>query len=493
MIQRRMGMIRLIISAMLVVGASGPPLGAEAPPPAVATVHPSPPNIILITIDTLRADHLGCYGYFRDTSPNIDAIAAESIVFDRAMTPMATTFPAHVSLLTAVYPQEHGYLSNTRLLDTSFVSCPPLRSATELLKNAGYATAAFVSAAPVRDSTVLGAGFDTYDQPERDDWKAAGTRRAGETCAAFLSWLDGRPKQPFLAWIHLFDPHWPYDPPPPYDTTFKTDARLNALLARRKVTDTFPQKWKDRTASDVHNLYDGEIRYLDDALGRVFDRLRTRGLLERSILVITADHGEGLGQHTWPAHGQIHAEQLHIPLMVRCPKTLGVRPRRVSRVVSLVDVVPTVLALAGPPLRGLMDNQATGRDVLADGFDRQAVFSERTDRRDNWDPGRRYALTTPRWRYYHLTQRPDELYDLRADPFELHNVIEDHPALAKQMRGRIVSWLQTAQSRRERIERVRPAPTSPPDPAIKRHLGSLGYLEGNDSHGGEGNDNDGGS
>lgn len=449
----------------------------KSPP---GTEPPSPPTIILITLDTLRADHLGCYGYFRPTSPNLDALARESVVFDRADAPMATTFPSHLSLLTGVYPSEHGYLSNTRLIDTAFEPTPNLRSVTQILRDMGYTTAAFVSAAPVRDTTGLGAGFDSYNQPQKDDWRIAGTRPAEQTANAFLEWFNHTPREPFFAWIHFFDPHWPYEPPAPYDAWFTTDDALRAWVEERRCTKRFPNKWKTRDVFDIHNAYDGEIRYMDEHIGRVLAALRETGRLDRCVLIVTADHGEGLGQHDWPAHGDLHAEQIHIPLMIRFPPTLGIKPARIASVVSLVDVFPTVLARIGSPAAAIFQKQATGEDVLDPRFSRRFVFSERADHNEGWSSGRRFALTDDRYRFYHLTEHEDELYDLAADPHELHNLAADHPRVAAAMRKELLARLAGYQKRALVLARERKAPSRPPDERMKRDLKALGYIESQD-------------
>ncbi len=473
----------LLSACMMVFASVGARLGAfPAAQEAGAPTPATPTSILLITVDTLRADHLGCYGYFRDTSPNLDALARDSILFTRACAPMATTFPSHLSLFSGVYPSEHGYLSNTRLIEASFEPTPRLRSVAQMLKDAGYATAAFVSAAPVRDSTGLGIGFDFTSQPEKDDWKLAGQRRADETVEAFVAWLAASPKEPFFAWIHLFDPHWPYDAPAPFARRYTTDERLKAWVAERRATLSFPDKWKARTALDVHNLYDGEVRFMDEQVGRALSALRESGKAERTLIIMTADHGEGLGQHDWPAHGDLHEEQMHVPLMIRFPRKMHRAPGRVDAVVSLVDVFPTVLAAMGSPAAE-MRAQASGLDVLAPDFKRDAVFSERTDHSEGWGPGRRFALTGARWRYYHLTEGRDELYDLSSDPHELRNRVEDEPRVAAEMKADLLARLDRFTQRAAVLAEGRTPRKQPADLKMKEQLRGLGYVENEEEAG----------
>ncbi|RJP38789.1 MAG: hypothetical protein C4547_04075 [Phycisphaerales bacterium] len=487
------------------------------------------PHILLITLDTLRADHLGCYGYFRDTSPNLDALAQESILFERAIAPMATTFPVHLSIMTGVLPLEHGFTSNTRLIDEVFVPTEALQTVAQKLKTLGYQTAAFVSAAPVRDSTGLGAGFDEYDQPAVDSWKLDGIRRAADTNQAVFAWLDrharsrasgeprasvradvpavsrppthgdsaGPPKAapPLFVWIHYFDTHWPYDPPPPFDTKFKADEQLKTWLAERRITESIPDKWKTRTAADIHNAYDGEIAYLDAHLGALLTRWRQAGLWDDSIVIVAADHGEGLGQHDWPAHGRIFGEQIHVPLIVRLPWDEPRQPSRVPSILSLADVCPTVFELAGPPLDGLLASQATTTSVFAPRDFPHAAFTQRSDRDDSWEPGEKFALTMDQWRYYYLTEGDDQLFDLTADPFELHNVIAEHPELARLMEQRLIERIAAGRQVGARLAAQRPPRAhSGPDADMKRALEGLGYAEDDEEvdsqEDGQHNDND---
>lgn len=435
-------------------------------------------------MDTLRADHLGCYGYFRDTSPNLDSFARQAIVFDRAVSPMATTFPTHLSIMTGVHPLEHGFMSNTRLIDASFVSSPDLRTVAGKLADAGYATAAFVSAAPVRDSTGVSAGFEHFSQPEKDDWKKGGIRRAGATNDAVYAWLAVNTRSPFFVWVHYFDPHWPYDPPPPYDTMFNDDAELEAWLSARQVTRSF-LKWRSRNAADIHNAYDGEIRYMDDRIGELFDRLGADGIWDDTVVVVAADHGEGLGQHDWAAHGRIYGEQINAPLMIRVPWDHPAQPGRVDTLTSLVDVFPTVFGLIGSPLEGLLDGQAGGRNVFGSGAGSPSAFAQRTDKRDKWEPGRKFALTTDHWRYYHLTEGDDQLFDLEHDAFELSDVIGQHPDVAGALKQEILNRIKTYSERGRRIVARRPDQTAKPDADMKRDLQALGYIDAEEDETGE--------
>ena len=186
------------------------------------------PNIVLITLDTTRADHLGAYGYFRDTSPRIDAFAEQSIVFEHAIAPMATTLPTHVSILTATHPLEHGVLANVMHGGRRFVPAAGLRSFATVCREQGYRTAAFVSAAPLKRDSGIQLGFEVFDEPDESEAERSG----GQTSDAALRWLAGLEAGPFLLWVHYYDAHWPFAAPAPFGGRYRTDPSPGALHRR---------------------------------------------------------------------------------------------------------------------------------------------------------------------------------------------------------------------------------------------------------------------
>ena len=259
-------------------------------------------NLLIISIDTLRADHLGCYGYFRDTSPEIDAFARETVFFEQAYSPMSTTLPAHVSLLTGLHPAEHGITSNVGDGGHPFGTRPRIRSVVQMAQAADYRTAAFVSATPLKRYSGFDVGFDTFDEP------GDVMRAADEVTGKVLAWIDGVQSQRFVLLAHYYDPHRPYEAPEPFDSMYETDADLENYLAQRQVT---PVIWPSlcrgssvNMARTITNQYDGEVRFTDREVGRLLKGLRERGLWDNTVIVLTADHGEGLNQHNWPQHGR---------------------------------------------------------------------------------------------------------------------------------------------------------------------------------------------
>jgi arylsulfatase A-like enzyme len=448
-----------LLAAALALAACGP-----EPPPGL-------PNVVFVTLDTTRADHLGLYGYYRDTSPELDAFSRETIVFDRVVAPMATTLPTHLALFTATHPLEHGVLANAHQGGRRFVLAPGLRTLAEVARDAGYRTAAFVSSAPLKRNSGAEHGFDTYEQPEGN--KLA--RHGHITTDAALAWLSDTPRGPFLLWVHYFDAHWPFTPPRSTAALFRTDAGAEAWLAERRV----PRR-ADRTgigmedSRKVLNLYDAELRFQDQQLGRLLAALEARPDWPHTAVVILGDHGEGLSQHGHPAHGGTWNEQLSVPLLMRIP---GQTPHRESRLLSVEDVVPTFLGLLRvPELQGILA-QASGRDRLSDDSEWQVLSQD--SGRFRADPGYRYALTTPRWKYFRI-EDPDgptreALYDLETDPFELDDVAGEQPGVLAEMRERLAAEL-AARLARGRELRPEELPAGPPDPGLLEQLRELGYL-----------------
>lgn len=410
----------------LLLGCGGPENPAESAP-----VIQGRPNILVVTIDTTRADHLGCYGYFRDTSPNIDALAEESLVYERCIVPMATTLPTHTSLFTGTYPIEHGVTAN---LDQQHVyeRDPGLATMAEFLRAQGYDTGAFVSALPLRAKAGLSAGFEIYSYSRRK------LRRGNKTVDSARTWLEERATEPFFLWLHLFDPHGPYDPPAPYDERFQTGDGILEWMAERDIELEGVQLGEPIQVPEVMNAYDGEIAFMDEQLGLLFDDLRERGLWEDMVVVLMGDHGEGLNQHGLAAHGRVFNEQLHAPLMLRMP---GLKPGRHGGPVSAVDVLPTVFGRLDLPGQRDFLAQATGIDRLGSpDAGSPAVWSQSSPRQSE-DGGIEYALTGPRWKYLRGWDGVEHLYDLRADPHELHDLAGEEPEILAEFASRTDAWL----------------------------------------------------
>jgi arylsulfatase A-like enzyme len=430
--------------------------------------HPDGPNVLLVTLDTTRADHLSCYGYGQRTSANLDRLAAEGALFANAIAQAAVTPVSHASILTGLNPYTHGLrvmhgTDENRLRD----SCVTL---AEVYHGAGYRTAAFVSAFPVTERFGFDQGFDVFDADflvqdastivSGDGVVNTGRnqRRADETTDRALAWLAAV-EEPFCVWLHYFDPHDPQLRPP---DEFMREHPLR------------PGPMKDM----LRALYDVEIRFMDQQLGRVFETLRESGRLDRTVVVVTADHGEGLGDHDWWTHGILYQEQIHVPLIIRAP---GVRAgTRVDWLVRTIDIMPTVLELAGlgrerfPATDGaslvpLLSEGAAdpGYAAYADSINMltyqfsAGISDEKNDML--------FAEMDGTWKYIHHALRPgeSELYNLREDPRELTNLFTSRP----EQVPRLLAGLRTR----------RCLPEQPPgadgmSPRDRARLRTLGYI-----------------
>ncbi len=448
-IHRRFASTPFLLSLWL-LGCDG---GEHDANPAV-----SASNLVALTLDTTRADHFGAYGYFRDTTPRIDALAKESLVFERCIAPMATTLPSHTSLMTATDPLEHGIVANFKDRGLRFRPSPRLKTLAEVARGAGYQTGAFVSAAPLKRQSGIDAGFDVFDEPEEAE------RTAKQTNRRVKEWLAQLEDGPFFLWVHYFDPHHGYRPPGQFASLYQTDAAMDRYLQERD----FDSKITSNPRHDI-NRYDGEIRFLDEQIGRLLDELEARGKWQNTVLLMVADHGEGLGQHGEPGHGSVWEEQLHVPLLMRIP---GVAPQRISTTLGIPDVLPTLLGQAESlPFQELL-SQSSGADVMSQAGEGPGILS--LEVRKNVEEEARVVLTTSRWKLIHDPEGPDVLFDREADPFELKDVLEAHPAVADRLSSQLQEQLAT---QRERGAELRPSDASEEamDPALLEELRALGY------------------
>ena len=297
------------------------------------SVSTNPPNILLVTIDTLRADHLSCYGYHRRTSPTIDALAAEGVRFEQAYCTIPLTGPSHVSLFSGRYPQEHGVRINGVPIpkDSKWLYLP------QILQRFGYFNAAFVSAWPLASHlTGLSPWFQIYDQDMKRRYQFLNSSRfAEDVTPQAIAWLHNQRVEPFFLWVHYFDPHAPYhlrkdfaDPP-----------------ANGKAATTPPEV--STAMKNRIRRYDSEISYVDHHLGLLLRALDKAGVRDSTLLILTADHGESLGEHDYIGHGRhLYDSILRVPLILRYPGRI--EPGKViDNPVSLLDVTPTILELSG--------------------------------------------------------------------------------------------------------------------------------------------------
>jgi arylsulfatase A-like enzyme len=431
----------------------------------------APPNLVLVTVDTLRADHTTPYGYGRDTTPVLARLAREGVRVEQAYAPMATTGPSHAALLTSRYPVSLGYLRNGQRLDEAHLTL------AERLREAGYRTSAAVSSFVLDKRLGFAQGFGTYDSRfERaratatmERWEgltvpAGFDRRADETTDVALAWLARRGRdRPFFLWIHYFDPHHPYAPPAPYDQRFAPPPAATGL-PRRAVA-----------------LYDGEIAFTDHQLGRLLDAIDAEGLAARTLVVVTADHGEGLMQHGHMGHGlHLYEEAVRVPLVFRWPGSLPAGTV-VPGPVEHVDLVPTVLDLLGVPRGGeVIEGQSLapalrGQGGTAGRDPRRTVFLQRrlydTDVVSGFHvKGEKFAVRSGPWKYIEAPEEQTrELYDLRSDPGETRDLLAGEVATAELLARGIAGW----RGRFDRNARARDDSSRETQEALR----ALGYVQ----------------
>lgn len=318
------------------------------------------PNIVVLTVDTLRADHMGLYGYHRDTTPAIDAFAREAVVFDNAVVSRGTTRPSYASMLTALYPFHNGVHTNWEVLHETLPRLP------EVLKSAGYHTAAFMSNFVLtKELSGCAQGFDIYDDrvEEREINRPNYERTAPNTVKAILEWLASDPPQPFFLFTNFIDPHGPYRPPEKLRRLYQS--KQKRMLEKRQIP---PYQLLEGSLNyfDYVDGYDGEIRYVDQSLELLIEQLKRKGLWDEVLVIFTSDHGESFGEHDIFFEHQYHVweETTRVPLAIRLPRMgagqEAVTPRRVRSVCSPMDLMPTILDYLEIPFH----KQVDGRSLL---------------------------------------------------------------------------------------------------------------------------------
>jgi len=539
--------VALLVLLAAVLGAAG---ATPRPYDPGALIHGEPrgdeatakrPNILIISVDALPSEQQGCYRYHRPVSPNVDRLARQGVLFEQALCPLPRTVPALASMLTGRYPQDHGLRDNLRQ------ALPPeVPTLAERLREVGYRTFAVNANGLVHPSRGLHRGFDYYYTPAME-WDRAPFLRTlydrfvdpqsipGER-GSNVHFEDGEPLtrkavdlferfpelsggDPFFCWVHYYDPHMLYSPPAPWHNRFGEPyaGPYRKSLHYGLVSKGYMIFRCDLPAADVQrgiDLYDGEIGYCDDLVGRLLDVLERTGQLEETVVAFTSDHGESLGEHDFFFdHGDfLYEPSMHIPLIIRLPGAVE-GGRRVSRQVTLMDLMPTLLELAGsgqpplpaggyggrslvPLLHGAVPDEEPERTAFGEsGYcfyphlnDRLLIKrstqpvrargeqSEAQRRRDAEADmrGRLRMARRDGWKLI-LTPAPDgndllELYDLRSDPDELTNLAGEEPELAASLLEELRQWMAADPGQGD-------AGASEPDQAAIERLKSLGYIQ----------------
>jgi len=394
-------------------------------------------NVVVITIDTLRADHLGCYGYKLIHTPHIDALASESARFERAYTPVPVTLPAHTVIFTGTYPTLSGVhdFSGNKLNSSQ----PTLAS---VLKQEGYTTGAVIGSAVLDSRFGLNQGFDFYydhfDFNRLQESNLEEMERPGNVVADHaLDWLGKNYHNKFFLWMHLYDPHYPYRPPAP-----------------------FSEQYKDRP-------YDGEIAFADAQLGRLIAFLKAKDLYRNTLIVLSGDHGESLGEHGEKTHGFfIYNATLHVPVIIHLPQDRAAKT--VPEIVSLADLMPTILAA----LKIEVPSQVQGRSLLAAlGVKKEensrSLYAETFLPRLHFNWSELRSVETDHYQFINAPK--PELYDLSKDPGEIVNLYPEKKAVAEEMHARLDKLIRDYSANQELAEKTSL------DPALMERLKSLGY------------------
>jgi arylsulfatase A-like enzyme len=450
------------LAAWLLIGTGSPRVAARA--------RPAQPHIFLITVDTLRATALGVYGYGRPTSPNIDAFARRAVVVSDAIAQAPYTKASMASMLTGLFPTSHK--TYTASIAPEAIVAGPGRHQTprttdvlpdelltlpEALEEAGYRTIALVTNPFLIREFGFGQGFDVHRFFATRDYE-----RADAVLREAAAHLPGPGSPPVFLWIHLMDPHNPYDPPARYRSMFPP-----ARPPRLVPLEAIPPEIRLPDVRDLHTYrarYDAEVRAADEALGRFFRELRARGLWDSSVVVLTSDHGEEFLEHGGMGHNtSLYDEQLRVPLILRIP---GIAPRVARMQAQLVDLFPTLAGLAGAREPDVLH----GGDLLPvlegrTGAERYA-FAEIV--------GVRFALRTLNWKFTSSLQGGKQLFDLRKDPGERHNVARAQVPRAARLEDVVARIVSMTIRDGERV----PGRTVPMSPVVLERLRALGYLSG---------------
>ena len=425
--------------------------------------EPKGPNVLLICLDTLRADHLHCYGYDRETSPNIDKFAEEGVLFSQNTSAAPRTTPSHMSIFTSLYPGVHGVVSSQKKLDESIITL------AEVLKEQGYATAAFISA-PIMLPYELGfgQGFDHYDDftvtldQEADLFMLNDELRSQNdhpicpiTHDMVVSWLENNYHEKFFIFLHYWDIHGDYAPPHPYNTMFNPDyeGEFNGNYAHIKM---IKPGISGRDLNHMIALYDGEIRYVDSFIGKLFDKLEELNLMDKTLIILVADHGEEFLEHGSNWHGKsMYDEETHVPLIIRYPSCIS-NNKVISNQVSSVDIMPTILDILGISVKHQIQGQSLLPLVLREEKpDNVAAYCEADT------SGRELkSVRVDKYKFiYSNKDKKQELYNLVDDSKEQNNLLQSKPELAKILREELFAWMDSS----EELLASLPDPIAPQD------------------------------
>jgi len=392
-------------------------------------------NVLLITLDTTRADRIGCYGYEKAKTPNLDSLALEGVRFSNTYCQVPLTCPSHSSILTGTYPIYHQVHNN----GTYYLN-PDLLSLAEILKDRGFKTAAFVSSFTVDSRFGLGQGFDFYDDKFREEevFKSLKSeRKADKVFTSFSSWLDKNGTRQFFCWVHFFDPHLPYDPPSPFKEEF------------------------------LDSPYDGEIAYMDHYIGKTVEKLREKNILDKTLIILAGDHGEALGEKEEVDHGVfLYDVTMKVPLIFYAENSFP-KGKVVKSRVRLIDIMPSILDMLEIP----MSEEIQGISLLPyiEGREKDDLSSyiETFYPRENYGWSELIGLIDGDWKYIQAPK--EELYNLKKDPEEEENAINREQKIVSDMKHKLKDIIKNYSSGAGAKKREMTAEE-------RKRLRSLGYV-----------------
>lgn len=455
--------------ALLLLASCG---SQEAPAPAelAGWTPPLDANLVVISIDTTRADHLGCFGYDGPISPKIDRFARRSTRFTRAFTVMPTTLPAHTSLFTSQYPRQTGVSSNLGNVSEQEVTL------AEHFQAAGIRTAGFSSASVLAAGTGIEQGFDEYQCPTDRTWPA------NRTCNMAREWIKANQDSRYFCFVHLYDPHALYDAPEGYRKKFQVEADGPLPPLEQLAFMAEPDGLSQELVDDAARAYAAEVAFVDSQIGALVNMLVQSGEIDKTIIVITSDHGETLNELAEDYnyaydHGEfLYTRELQIPLLIRVPSAFKIPINQaVPDAVSLLDLMPTLLELMGlPQPSGLEGRSLVGR-MRGEELSPTVIVAQRHAYKNPpnaWMEGEAFALVSSPWLLLASEGRGTELFNLNRDPGGLEDIAEANSGQVTKLKQRLAQWLET---RRPKDTRVAPeAPGSERDAAMS----ALGYTEG---------------
>jgi len=423
--------------------------------------HAKKPNIILITLDTTRADRLGCYGYRRQTSPNIDKLAEESVLYTRAIAPSSWTLPSHASLFTGKFTSSHGarYDPEGPLLLTDAISGPESWDAyrarglaqnevtlAEVLKETGYTTAAVVGGPWMKRIFGLNKGFDYYNDSQIS---TVNGRLASQVTTSALNWLERRREKKFFLFLNYFDPHGPYSPPEGF-----------ALRFLPKGTNFTGRK---PTLEEINALYDAEILYMDHYIGRFLQKLKVENLYNDTLIIVTSDHGELFGEHGKFGHGHyLYQEELHVPLFIKYPAG-EVSPKRTDLRAQLTDILPMIYERVGITIPGNIQGTSPSQikhPIIAETYPLPLISKD-----GSWQ-----SIFEGDFKFIWNSKNQHMLFNLKDDPEENVNIIVQDSKRTERM------WTQLEQYLAKLPKPGLAVPAGEPDDQTKEALKSLGYV-----------------